>query len=160
LLRFDGLLGSWWQEQSSGVFRKEAWMVGPSAVTRAGLDATLTQDSKGKWHVVLRDDSGAEVFSGGPYSSDVSAKASAGQWVRKHYQVEAEEVPARPQPKKKRASPFTGKAPSAGHLTRLLNLRADRNESQAIELRAKADALEMEAKRLREAADTLGGSGG
>lgn len=134
-------------------------MVGPSAVTRAGLDATLTQDSKGKWHVVLVDDSGAEVFTGGPYSSDGSAKASASQWVRKHYQVEAEEVPA-PVPKEKRASPFTGKAPSASHLLRLLNLRADRNESQAIELRAKADALEMEAKHLREAADTLGGSSG
>jgi hypothetical protein len=39
----------------------------------------------------------------------------------------------------------------------LLNLRADKNEEQAIALRTKADALETEAKRLREAADTLAG---
>jgi hypothetical protein len=138
-------------------------MPGPSIVTRAGLDASLSQDARGKWHVVLKDDSGAEVFSGGPYKSDTSAKAAAGQWVQRHYQVETEEVPApepRPQPKKKRASPFTGKAPSASHLNRLLNLRADKNEERAIALRTEADALETEAKRLREAADTLGGSGG
>jgi len=138
-------------------------MPGPGIVSRAGLDASLSQDSRAKWHVVLKDDSGAEVFSGGPYKSDTSAKAAAGQWVQRHYQVETQEVPApepRPQPKEKRASPFPGKAPSASHLNRLLNLRADRNEEQAIELRAKAEHLEMEAKRLREAADTLGGSSG
>jgi hypothetical protein len=135
-------------------------MPGPGVVTRAGLDASLSQDSRGIWHVVLKDDSGAEVFSGGPYKSDASAKAAAGQWVQRHYQVETQEVSApepRPQPKKKRAAPFTGKAPSASHLNRLLNLRADKNEEQAIALRTKADALETEAKRLREAADTLAG---
>jgi hypothetical protein len=135
-------------------------MPAPGIVSRAGLDASLSQDTRGKWHVVLKDDLGTEVFSGGPYKSDTSAKAAAGQWVQRHYQVETEEVSARPQPKRKRAAPFTGKAPSASHLNKLLNLRADRNEEQAIALRTKADALETEAKRLREAADTLGGSDG
>jgi len=135
-------------------------MPGPGIVSRAGLDASLSQDSRAKWHVVLKDDSGAEVFSGGPYKSDTSAKAAAGQWVQRHYQVETQEVPApepRPKSKPKRAAPYTGKAPSASHLNRLLNLRADRNEEKALALRTEADALETEAKRLREAADTLAG---
>jgi hypothetical protein len=123
----------------------------PSAVTQAGLDAQLTQKGDGKWQIVLTDDEGTEVFSR-VYTTSHIAKQSARDWVRRNYQVTTQETEARP---RKRASPYSAKAPSASHLTRLLNLRADRNESQAIELRATAERLETEAKRLREAADTL-----
>lgn len=58
----------------------------------AGRPSRVTQ-------AVLTDDTGAEVFEGN-YSSRDSAQASASQWVRKHYQVETQEVPAaRPSPK-------------------------------------------------------------
>jgi len=136
----------------------------PIQTTTAGLDAELTQSSDGTWNIVLVDDQGTEVYRKDGYANSRSARSGAYQWVRKHYQVETEENPevSEPAPKKpaKRASPHTKKVPTSAHLSRLMNLRADGNEERAIALRAEADALEMEAKRLREAADTLGDSGG
>jgi hypothetical protein len=135
----------------------------PIQTTTAGLDAELTQASDGTWSIVLRDDQGTEVYNNTGLANQRSAKSSAYQWARKYYQVEAVEVPEElvipePAPKKKpkRASPHTKKAPSSAHLSKLLNIRADHNEEKAIALRTQADALETEAKRLREAADTLG----
>lgn len=158
------MLGCWPQHlcpESSG--RDQEVADKPIQTVTAGLDAELTQASDGTWTIVLVDDQGTEVYRKGGYRNENSAKSGAYQWARKHYRVEAEEVPVEPEPpvqKPKRASPHTKKAPTPAHLSRLLNLRADSNEQQAIELRTKADRLETEAKRLREAADTLGGSGG
>lgn len=137
----------------------------PIRATTAGLDAELTPQRDGTWTIVLTDDQGTEVFRKAGYSNDQSAKSGAYQWVKKYYQEEAQEVLIPPEPapepvKPKRASPHTQKAPTSAHLSKLLNLRADKNEEQAIELRRKADHLETEAKRLREAADTLGLSDG
>ena len=138
----------------------------PIQTTTAGLDAELTQSRDGTWSIVLRDDHQTEVYRKGGYANQQSAKSGAYQWARKYYQVEVEETPElpvlpEPAPKRtpKRASPHTKKVPTSAHLSKLLNLRADGNEERAIALRIEADALEMEAKRLREAADTLGGPG-
>jgi hypothetical protein len=132
----------------------------PIQTVTAGLDAELTQSRDGTWTIVLRDDQETEVYRKAGYANSDSAKSGGYQWVKKHYQEEAQEVPAPPSPppqKAKRTSPHTRKTPTAAHLSRLMNLRADSNEEKAIALRTEADALETEAKRLREAADTLGG---
>lgn len=161
---FPGLIGSFHQQYSSDAFRKDPGVAeNLIQTTTAGLDAELTQSSDETWTIVLTDDQGTEVYRRDGYANNRSAKSGAYQWVRRHYQVEAEEAvevpeePVIPEPApKKRAAPHTKKAPSSAHLSKLLNLRADRNEEKAIALRTQADQLETEAKRLREAADTLG----
>jgi hypothetical protein len=126
----------------------------PSAASKAGLDAVLTQLGDGNWRIVLRDDEGTDVYSG-VYPNKETARTMARRWVLNNYNVETEEVD-RPKsaPKHKRPRSL-GPAPS--HLVQMMRDRADDNEEKAIGARAQADALEAEAKRLREAADSLEG---
>jgi len=126
----------------------------PSEVTRAGLDAKLTQLRDKSWQIVLTDDEGTEVFNR-TYTTEKLAKVNARLCVRTNYQVATQEAPRAPKQRKPRS---LGPAPS--HLVQMMRDRADDNEEKAIGARAQADALEAEAKRLREAADSLEGPDG
>lgn len=126
----------------------------PSAVSRAGLDAKITQLRDQSWRIVLTDDEGTEVFNR-TYSSEKLAKDNARHWAQANYQVATQEAPRTPKQRKYRS---LGPAPS--HLVQMMRQRADDNEEKAIGARAQADALEAEAKRLRQAADSLEGPDG
>lgn len=78
----------------------------------------------------------------------------AGQWVREHYAVETEEV-AKPKAAPKARPRTLGPQPSA--MVQMMRDRADDNEEKAVAYRQQADGLEVEAKRLRVAADELAG---
>ena len=132
-------------------------MVGrASAASKAGLDVKLGQLSDGKWRVVLTDDSGAVVYDR-THNTEIMAKQRSREWVQENYQVETEEAP-RPKTAGKHKPRTLG--PSPVHLVQMMRDRADDNEEKAIGARAQADALEAEAKRLREAADSLEGPDG
>ena len=127
-----------------------------SAASRAGLDVKLGQLSSGDWRIVLTDDTGSVVYDR-TLGTEQSAKTAAREWVRQNYQVETEEAP-RAKPAAKHKPRTLG--PSPTHLIQMMRDRADDNEEKAIGARAQADALEAEAKRLREAADSLEGPDG
>lgn len=127
-----------------------------SAASKAGLDVKLGQLSSGDWRIVLTDDSGTVVYDR-TLSTEAGARTSARTWVQKNYQVETEEAP-RAKPASKSKPRALGPAPSL--LVEMMRDRADDNEERSVGLRAQADALEAEAKRLREAADSLEGPDG
>lgn len=155
------MLGSWSQHLCSVSSGRDQEVANrPIQTVTAGLDAELTQDSHGDWTIALADDEGTEVYRKAGYANQRSAKSGAYQWARKHYQVEAEEpetwteIPVPEAPKGKSLGPTSATLPS------LMRARAAHNEQQVITLRTQAAELEMEAKRLREAADTLEGPDG
>lgn len=125
----------------------------PSAVSSAGLDATLEEQPDGRWHLRLVDDSGTVVFEN-IYVSAKSARDSARVWVKGNYNVETTEAPRRPKPKTQALGP------GPDQLVKMMRARAQDNKNRAIGLRAEADRLETEAKRLAQAADSLADDNG
>jgi hypothetical protein len=148
------------QEESSDAFRKGAQrgMARASNAERAGLDVDLTQHRNGKWQIVLKDSQGSVVYDK-IYGTEWTAKDKARRWVREHYETDTQETEPEPVPvRSKQKGSSLGPTPS--NLVTVMRARADDNEEKAITLRAQAGHLETEAKRLREAADTLGGPDG
>jgi hypothetical protein len=155
-----GLIRSWVQEGSSDAFRKGAQrgMGRASRASEAGLDASLEKQKDGKWRIRLVDANGTEVFNK-TASTSQSARSIARQWVVDNYDLEAtQETQAKPSPPRKPKHRSLGPAPS--NLVAVMRARADDNEEKAVQYRTQADHLEMEAKRLREAAQALEGPDG
>jgi hypothetical protein len=128
-----------------------------SRAEKAGLDVSLVQEKSGRWRIRLTDGQGVEVYNR-DFGTKGSAHTAARQWVVDTYQVDVQETEPIQPPKGKQKGSSLGPTPS--NLVTVMRARADDNEEKAIALRAQAGYLETEAKRLREAADTLGGPDG
>jgi len=135
------------------IFRKGALMSPgrPSAVAKAGLDVNLREQEDGSWSIVLTDDTGTVVFDR-TYTTKKIAQQQARKWVQEAYQTDISEQTSPPRPKQTRSP----RRNSIENLAAMLLDRADRSEEEAVEMRIQADRLEVEAKRLRGAAETLG----
>lgn len=130
--------------------KKEPWV--PRKVSNAGLEVEYEQAADGTWsHVISKDGTVLREREG--YANANSCACGVANWFHAHYlgrDARQARLASRPEPR----PPALG--PGTSQLHEMMNARADDNEGQAIRLREQADRLEMEAKRLRAAAEVLG----
>jgi hypothetical protein len=124
----------------------------PRIAKTQGMDLALTPRKDGRIDAELLDGDGGTLFTS-DYATEGSALSSVRAWILKHYQ--AEEIVTTPKPKpvpKPRPRPL---GPAPDQLVDMMDARADDNEARAVQMRQEAEALEMEAKRLRAAVDVM-----
>jgi len=110
------------------------------------LNVTIEPDGD-RFRAIVEDESKI-VFNQTDYASSGSARHAVYQFVRANYDV--------PDAEHRESKPTKLSGPTA-QIVSMLRRKAGENDRQVLQLRATADALEQEAKRLHSAADTLEG---
>lgn len=114
----------------------------------------LTKADDGTWTYEVFDPSGTSVRTASGFTTFLRARNSASQYGRSRGWSMLNLTPKPRKPYKKREP----KEPKNAHLSDLaerLHQQANDAEARAVAMRQSADALELDAKRLRSAAEVL-----